>query len=192
MPLYTPVLADPSGFQSAPTPGVLCETNHRYNISGSSQPTSGTLVIMAVSLQIGQVVGHMGFGTGTTATTAASHWWTVLLDDTYTQQAHSADQTTTNLAASTWYSLAAVAPYTATYTGNYYLGLMIAVSSGSTASILSPTFSPAGQLITGTNVPTPLVGGASTTGLTTPGTDGSTTYIAPTATTPNYYMYAAA
>jgi hypothetical protein len=185
-------MISPPGEQSYPTPGAIAETCHRYTVSGSSAPTSGVLTIGSIFLTAGQAINHLGFGNGATATTAASHWWLAILDNTYKQLSHTADQLTTNIAASTWYNLATTATFTAAYTGNYYLGIMIAVSSGSVASILSPTFTSVAQLVTGTNVPTPLVGGASTTGLTGPGTDGVTTYSAPTAATPTYYMYAAA
>lgn len=190
MPLYRP----PTNrfFETAPMPGSVAESCHRYTASNTMTPTSGTLYLMSTGLTIGQTVGHIGFCNGSTATTAASHWWVALLDNTYTLQAHCADQLTTNVAASTWYNLAMVAPYTATYTGQYYFGLMVATSSGSQPSIVAPTFSAAAQFVTGANVPTPLLGGTSTTGLTAPGTDGVTTYLAPTATAGCAYMYAAA
>lgn len=191
MPLYNPTI--PKVYETAPGPGVLAETCHRYTASGTmTATTSGTLYIFSTGLTIGQTVGHIGVCSGSTATTAASHWWLCLLDNTYTLQAHTADQLTTNVAASTWYSLATVAPYTATYTGQYYLGLMVATTAGSQPTFVAPTFSAATQFISGANVPTPLLGGASTTGLTTPGTDGVTTYIAPTAVAGCAYMYAAA
>ena len=185
-------LLNPSGSQGSPTTGAIAETIPLASVSTSGTPSSGVLTIQSIALEAGQSVGHIGFCTGTTATTNATHWWVALLDVAYTQQAHSADQGAVNLAASTWQSLAMVTPYVASYTGRFYLALMIAVSAGSVASILSGQNTPAAQLITGTGVPTPLVGGASTTALTTPGTDGSTVYIAPTAATPPYYLYAAA
>lgn len=185
-------LLRPGRSQSGPMPGALSETSDRYLCSSSASPSSGVLTIMQIALQAGETVGHIGFGTGTTPTTNATHWWAALLDVAYTQQAHSADQGAVNLTASNWYSLAMVTPYTAAYTGVFYLALMIAVSAGSVASILAPAVTPDAQFITGSGIPTPLLGGASTTALTTPGTDGSTVYIAPTAATPAYYMYAAA
>lgn len=190
MPLYTPPPF--RSYETYPMPGAIAETCHRYTASNTMSPASGTLYLMSTGLTIGQVVGHIGFGNGTTATTAASHWWLCLLDSSYTLCAHTADQLTTNVAASTWYALATVASYTATYTGQYYLGLMFATTSGSQPTPVAPTFSAAGQFITGTNVPTPLLGGASSTGLTTPGTDGTTQYIAPTAAAGCAYMYATA
>lgn len=186
-------LLNPSGSQGSPTTGAIAETTALTTVTtATNSPSSGVLTIMEIALQAGQSVGHIGFCTGTTPTTNATHWWVALLDVAYTQQAHSADQGAVNLAASTWENLAMVTPYVASYTGRFYLALNIAVSAGSVASILSTSTTPAAQLISGSGVPTPLVGGASTTALTTPGTDGSTVYIAPTAATPTYYMYAAA
>lgn len=184
-------LLRPGRSQSGPMPGALAETADRYLCSSSASPSSGVLTIMQIALEAGESIGHIGFGTGTTPTTSATHWWAALLDVAYTQQAHSADQGAVNLAASTWYSLAMVTPYTASYTGIFYLALLIAVSAGSVASILAPAVTPDAQFITGSSVPTPLLGGPSTTALTTPGTDGSTVYAAPTAAAPAYYMYAA-
>jgi len=120
------------------------------------------------------------------------HWWAVLLDSSYTLQAHVADQLTAPMAASTWFLPPVVTPYVTTYTGTYYLGLMAATSAGTQPSILAPTFSPIIQLITGANNPGPLLGGPSSTGLTSPGTDGSTTYAAPTTVAQALYMYATA
>lgn len=190
MPLYpAPVYR---AFETSAMPGSIAESCHRYTVSGSMTPTSGSLYLFSTALTIGQSVGHLCIGNGSTATTATSHWWLALLDKTYTLQAHTADQLTTNVAASTWYSLAVANSYTATYTGQYYLGLMVATSAGAQPSFLSPTFSAAAQFITGTNIPTPLLGGVSSTGLTAPGTDGTTQYIAPTATAGCAYMYATA
>lgn len=190
MPLYP--AQSVRAYETSPGPGAIAESCHRYTASGTMTPSTGSLYLFSTGLTRGQVVGHLGICNGSTATTAASHWWLCLLDNTYTLQAHTADQTTTNVAASTWYSLAVVNPYTATYTGQYYLGVMVATTSGSQPSLVAPTFSAATQFVTGTNVPTPLLGGVSSTGLTTPGTDGTTQYIAPTATAGCAYMYAAA
>lgn len=193
MPLYNTVTASVSGNQAVPPNGALAETNHRYNLAGGTLiGTGGALYIMGISLQIGQSVGHIAFCNGATATTAASHWWLSILDSSYVQQGHTADQLTTNVAASTWYNLATVSPYVATYTGPYYLTMMFTVSAGSLPTPLAPNFTPVTQVITGANAPAPLYGGISSTGLTAPGTDGTTTYIAPTAPAPCYYMYCSA
>lgn len=184
-------MISPSVEQSAGSAGAICETSHRYTIAGTASPASGTLTIMAVSIAAGQSIGHIGWCTGSQAAVNPTHWWAALLDNTYTLQAHTADQLTAAMAASTWQLLPTVNPYVATYTGAYYLGLMVTTST-TQPSILAPTFSPIIQLITGANNPGPLLGGPSSTSLTAPGTDGTTVYAAPTTITPALYMYATA
>ena len=195
-----PYMRDPNGAvfplmrsaePSAPVTGGIAETVRRFNVSGTLTPASGSLYIAAVFLPAGTSVGHIGFVTDTTAATGPTHWWVALLDNTYKQQAHSADQTTAAIAASTWFSLALTAPFTTTYSGTYYLALAIATST-TQPTICASGAVPRPAMITGTNVVAPLVSGVSSTGLTTPGTDGTTTYIAPTAGTNTPYLYAAA
>lgn len=185
-------MLSPSVEQSSSSANAVCETSHRYTIAGTAQPASGTLVLMSVSMAAGQQIGHIGWCTGSQAAVNPVHWWACLLDSAFTLQAHTADQLTAPMPASTWQLLPTVAPYVSTYTGVYYLGLMVATSAGTQPSVLAPTFSPIIQLITGANNPGPLLGGPSTTGLTAPGTDGGTVYAAPTTVAQALYMYATA
>jgi hypothetical protein len=198
----TPYVVDPSGVrhsmispsveQSSASAGAVCETSHRYTIAGTAAPASGTLVVMSVSMAAGQSIGHIGWCTGSQAAVNPVHWWACLLDSTFTLRAHTADQLTAPMPASTWQLLPVVTPYVSTYTGVYYLGIMVATSAGTQPSILAPTFSPIIQLITGANNPGPILGGPSTASLTAPGTDGSTVYATPTTVTQALYMYATA
>jgi hypothetical protein len=185
-------MISPSVEQSSASAGAVCETSHRYTIAGTTSPASGTLVIMSASIAAGQSIGHIGWCTGSQAAVNPVHWWSVLLDNTFTQQAHTADLLTAPIPASTWQLLPVVTPYVAPYTGVYYLGLMVATSAGTQPSILAPTFSPIIQLVTGANAPGPILGGPSTASLTAPGTDGSTVYATPSTVTPALYMYATA
>lgn len=173
---------------AAPVPGSLAQTAIWYTCTSASTPTSGTLYLMCITLGAGQSVGHIGFCTGATAASGPTHWWANLLDQGRVQQAHSADQTSTALPASMWQNLAMVTPYTATYSGLFYVGLTV-VTSTTQPTILTPSGTPDGQFVTGTNAPTPLPGGLSSTGLTTPGTDGTTQYANPTAAGPVFFMY---
>jgi hypothetical protein len=177
------------GEQSFPTANAIVESCHRYAVDGYSALDSGTLHLCSVSLQAGEIVGHIGFCTGTPASNSTNSW-IALLDSSFKQVAHSADQLATNFASSTWHNLAMVTPYTAQYTGCYYFGIMVAVSTGPKCNVLCANTTPAAEMVTGIGVPTPVVGGMSSTGLTGPGTDGVTTYIAPTAVCPIHYMYA--
>lgn len=181
-----PLVAGPQAV--AATPGSLAETIQRYSVTTSSAPVSGTLYVQQIYLPAGTSVGHVGFATGTTAASGPTHWWAAVLDSTYKQQAHSADQLTAAIAASTWFNLAMATPYTTTYSGVYYLALVIATST-TQPTILQSGTTPAAQFITGTGAPTPLINGASTASLTAPGTDGTTTYAAPTAASAPFYLY---
>lgn len=181
-----PLVAGP---ETAATTGALAETVPRTQVSASSAFTSGNLLIQSIFLPAGVSVGHIGFGTGTTAGATMTHWWAALLDNTYKQQAHSADQTSGAIAASTWFSLAMATPFVTTYSGTYFLALMVAATTMPT--ILQSGVTPDAQFWTGTGHPTPVPNGVSSTGLTTPGTDGTTTYTAPSAASAPYYMYAA-
>ena len=178
-----------SGGQAAGEPtGVIASTCHAFTASATATPTSGTLFIQRIFLPIGQKVSNIGFVTGLTAANGPTHWWTALLDNGYKQQAHSADQLTAAIAASTWQTLAMATPYTATYSGAYFLALMIATST-TQPTVVSTTTVPNAALISGTGLIGPVPGGTSTASLTAPGTDGTTVYATPTAAANFYYMY---
>lgn len=186
MPLYPAKVYVPEA--SVPTNGALAETMHRYTGSATATPASGTLYIQSIWLPIGTTVSNIGFVTGLTAASGPTHWWTALLDSSYVQQAHSADQLTGAIAASTWQNLPMATPYTATYSGTYFLAFTIVTTTTQPTLVCSTTV-PNAALINGTNVVAPVPGGTSTTGLTAPGTDGTTTYATPTAASNFYYMY---
>ena len=166
----------------------LAQTIPTYTASASSAPVSGTLYIQAVFLAAGTNIKKIGFTTGTTAAVAPTHWWGALLDNTYKQQAHSADQTTAALAASTWQNLTFTSSYNTLYSGTYYLALLVATTTTQPTVVQSGT-TPAAQFFTGTGAPTPLPNGASTAALTTPGTDNTTVYAAPTVASAPFFMY---
>lgn len=186
MPLYPAKVFVPES--SVPTKGAVAETMHRYTGSATATPASGTLYLQSIWLPIGKTVSNIGFVTGLTAATGPTHWWTVLLDDSYTQQAHSADQATAAIPASTWQLLPVAAAYTATYSGTFFLGVVIATTSVQPTLVCGTTV-PNAALISGTNVVAPVPGGTSTGSLATPGTDGSTVYATPSAASNFYYMY---
>jgi hypothetical protein len=183
----SPLVSGP--LSTGSTTNALAETVPRHSVSVVTTAfTSGNMIMSSVFIPAGISVGHIGFATGTTAGVTPTHWWAALLDNTFKQQAHSADQTSTALGASTWFNLAMATPFVTTYSGTYYLALVIA--AGTVPSILQGSTTPAAQFWTGTSAPTPVPGGTSTTtGLTTPGTDGTTTYGAPTAAAAPFYLY---
>lgn len=177
------------GQAAAEFTGGIASTCHAFTASATATPASGTLYIQRVFLAAGQKVTKLGFVTGLTAATGPTHWWMAILDNTYTQQAHTADQTTTAIPASTWQDVALTATFTAPYTGAYFLAFTI-VTTTTQPTLVCTTTVPNAALINGTNLLGPVPGGTSTTGLTTPGTDGSTVYATPTAASNFYYMFA--
>lgn len=193
----TPFLRDPNGavnpminvakISSIPT-GFIAHTMPRFSASGATAPASGQLFIHEVHLAAGTKISNVGFVTGSTAATGPTHWWTALLDGSFTQQAHSADQLTAAIAANKWFTLPMVTPYTTTATGLFYVAVMIATSTTQPTLVTGP-ITPNTAMLTGTNAPTQVPGGGSTTGLTTPGTDGSTTYTAPATAALFAYQY---
>jgi hypothetical protein len=185
----SPLVSDPGG-QGATT-GAISETVPRIMVTTSAAPVSGTLYLQSTFIPAGVSIGHIGFATGTTAASGPTHWWVALLDNTYKQQAHSADQLTAAIGASTWFNLAMASPFVTTYTGTYYLALLVATST-TQPTILQSSSTPAAQFWTGTGAPTPLPNGASTASLTAPGTDGTTTYAAPTIASAPFYLYCSA
>lgn len=167
--------------------GAIAETvNHNTANNTVIQPASGELQLMQVGIEAGQTISNMGFVTGSTASVGPTHWWVGIWDQNYVQQAHSLDQTSTALPATTWQKLALTAPYMTPYSGNYYFGLVIA-SSVTQPSVVGSTV--AGVFVSGTNAPTPGIGGRSSTGLTIPGVNLSTVATIPTAIGGYYYMY---
>jgi hypothetical protein len=177
-----PGYAPPQSWQSvylAPAGGAA-ETYPRHQALTSVGSASGTLVLTAIGLPAGVTVNSITMCVGGTAKTGGTHGWYCILDKNFLLQGVTADQTD---AATTWgtintpQTLALAAPYTTTYAGVYYLGVMVAESAGT-----MPTFNCTNALDGGVNV-TPYLGGTSTTGLTTPGTPGTTSYAAITSGT---------
>jgi hypothetical protein len=135
---------------------------------------TGQMTLYPVMLQSGVTVGHLAFVSGTTAASTPTHWWFALCNNALGLLAITADQTTTAWAASTIKSLAiatiasgASTTFTTTYTGLYYIGIMVA------ATTAVPTlygWTPAATAVL-TQATTGVIGGkSSTTGLTTPST----------------------
>jgi len=168
--------------------GALAETIPAYAATTAFTPTSGDLYIWAVHLGSGVSVGHVGFVTTTTAGATLNHWWTCLLDSTYTVRAASADQTSGAIGASTWFSLAMATAYTTTYSGLYYLGVMISDNAGTQPTLCGTSAGPLIAMMTGTGHPGSMLGGQSSTSQTAAPAVG-TVMTAPTATAAVPYLY---
>lgn len=147
-------------------------------------PASGTLCVTSLVIPQYTVVSNLTFVTGGTAETGGTHGWHVLLDSTLKVVAVSADQTGAAVwsPANTPITLAATSAYTTTYTGLYYIGVMV-VATG------MPTFNgSAGLGTSGAMGQAPVFCGTSSTGQTTPPAIG-TTMTALTAASFNFYAY---
>lgn len=167
---------------------ALAETIPATFATTATALTSGTLDLAAIHLGTGTLVSQIGFVTGSTAATGPTHWWGVLVDQNLVVRAVTADQTSTAIGASTWFALNFGAAYTTTYSGLYYLGLMIAV--GTTMPTLVGAASPNAALVTGTGAQSLKLGGSSSTGQTTAPALGAAV-TAPSAAAATPYLYCA-
>lgn len=159
----------------APPTGAIAETIPRWAASATTNvKTGGTLYLSAVWLQAGQTVNNISLISGATAASGPTHWWFALIDRNMTLRGHTADQTSGAIAANTLFTKALVTPYVATYSGLHYVGVMV------TASTTMPTWLESGIAMANQSVASPPQAGPSSTGLTTPGTDGTTSYAAVT------------
>lgn len=152
----------PAGWSSETYPRALQIT------SSLSAFTSGTLAMQAIYLGVGTVVSNLNFNNMTTAAGSPTHWWMALYDRNRNMLARTADQTTGAIASNTTITKAiaataagAVASFTTTYSGLYYIGIMIAATT-------VPT--PEGRAAGGGNSrnQSPILNGNSDTGQTTP------------------------
>lgn len=149
---------------------------------------TGVLQMVAISLPANTVVNNVNWLIGTTGSAGPTHQWGAIYNSARLLLAISADGTSTVITASVplVFPIATIAQgaatsFTTTYTGLYYLGLMVSSSSA------QPTLATRTSVAGATTVP-PITAGTSNTGLTTPSTFPTTaTAITPTATIPYAY-----
>jgi len=118
--------------------GALGQTipPHTAGNSGSALAT-GALYLCPLALAASLSIGHLAFiSSVASAVSAPTHWWFGLFDNNRAALAFTADQTSTAWAALTIKSLAvatiasgAASSFTTTYSGLYYLGIMMAAST---------------------------------------------------------------
>jgi hypothetical protein len=146
--------------QFLPT-GALASTIPRQgtNIGNVSLLTSGTMALTAIELQKGTVVTNISYHSATTATNTPTAWWFALYTADRALCAQTADQTSTAWGANTLKTLALTAPFTTTYTGLHYVGIMVAASTPPTL------YAQVGAAYT--NIIAPILTGNSTASLTT-------------------------
>ena len=169
----------PSGATAATIPRRLISTIQSVLVSG-------TMYVTAISMPAGVLVNNITMYTATTGKTGGTHGWYILCDSGMVCRAVTADQTDPSTvwgSQRTFYTLPTNA-YTTTYTGLYYIGVMVAESAGT-----MPTFYGAIGMPTASGSPAlPVFCGTSSTGQTTPPSAGTSM----TALTPavNYTFYA--
>lgn len=136
-------------------PRMLCD---EANLSAL---TSGTLYLVAVFLRAGQKVSNISFHSATTAAGTPTNGIFALYDNNRALLAQTANFTSEAWAANSIKTKALTAPYTATYTGLHYVGIMVTATTVPTMK--GNTAKTGGQLAG----QAPILHGNSTTGLTT-------------------------
>jgi len=177
-------MVSPSEFSASPA-NALSESVPRFAWNSTAcaiGATTGTVYMIATWLPAGSPINTLGFVTGATAAGTPTHWWLGLADQNGLQLAHTADQTTTAIAANSKITKSLTATYTTTRTGLYYFLISVTATT-------NPTLSGVGT-VTNADKVTPLLAGVSTSAAqTTPGTDGTTSYVIPTTQGAIGYIY---
>lgn len=162
--------------------GAIAETFPRSGgpvMTNNALLSSGRLQLAAIELQKGAVVSSISFVSATTAVSAATAQWFALYDSARVLLAQTANDGDAAWGSNTVKTLAIAAPYTVTYSGLHYLGIMVAASTPPSlcqASTTSPIYATA-----------PIISGTSSTGLTTAAPDPAGTITA-TLTYPYAYV----
>ncbi len=143
--------------------GALFETFDRNlcNEVNTAVLTSGRLSLQAIWLPAGTTISSISFFSATTAANAPTNQLFGLFNSSRNLLRSSVNGTTTAWADNSLKTLALTSTFTTTYSGLYYLGIMVTATTvptlkGNTAKV-------GGQL----NAAAPSMGGTSNTGLTT-------------------------
>ena len=169
--------------------GATAQSIPRTMVSSAAEALGGTgvLVMQAIFLPQNTVVNNLNWVAGTTAAITPTHQWGGLYNASRVQLATTTDGLTTAITSglTLTYPIATVAAgaattFTTTYTGMYYMGLLITAGT-------MPTVEGATGIATAATIP-PILSGTSTGSLTTPTTFPTTAgTITPTA--PQIYCY---
>lgn len=183
---FTPPSLD--GIALAPA-GATAQSLPRTMVTSAAEALGGTgvLVMQAIALPANTVVNNLNWVIGTTAAVTPTHQWGALFNASRVQLATTTDGLTTAITAGLTLTspIAAIAQgaatsFTTTYTGLYYVGLLITAGT-------MPTVEGATGVATASTVP-PILSGTSTGSLTTP-TAFPTTATALTPTAAQIYTY---
>jgi hypothetical protein len=166
--------------------GAFAESFPRTASAASTTITSGTLWLAPIALPANVAIGHLAFISSSTGAVAPTHWWFGLYDKSRVQLATTSDQGSAAWGSFTLKSLAvattaggAASSFTTTYSGLYYVGMVMAATTP--VNLLGVNVS---QSIFGTTPP--ILGGTSDTAQTTPPAFPHTAG----AITPNNALYA--
>ncbi|HEV2403233.1 MAG TPA: hypothetical protein VGS08_03460, partial [Candidatus Saccharimonadales bacterium] len=186
MPVWTTSSLDRVFDNYTQPTGCIAATMSRVSVTSSTLPgtstflTSGTIYLRAIGIPAGVTLSKVAFMSGTTAFTAGNMTdsWYILTDSSRKVLAVTADATNTILTtANTFYQLSFATSgqggttYRTTYSGLYYVGIMVAGNAGQTGmGNLSGATTLAAQVsnLTGLSTATPILCGTSSTGQSTP------------------------
>lgn len=111
--------------------GIIAASIQRVqaNSNALAALASGRLSLYAIYLPSGTDITNIAFMSGGTAAVSPTNQWFALYDKNLNKIAVTADGTTGAWVANSFKSLALSAPYTTTYDGIYYLGIMVAAAT---------------------------------------------------------------
>lgn len=143
--------------------GALYETIDRNECGevNTAALSTGRLSLQAIYIPAGVTINSISFWSATTAAGTPTNQLFGLYDNNLNLLRSSVNDTTTAWAANSRKTLALTSSFTTTYSGLYYLGIMVAATTVPT--LKGNTAKTGGQLSAGA----PSMGGTSTTGLTT-------------------------
>lgn len=143
--------------------GALYETFDRdlCDEVNTAALSSGRLSLQAIYLPAGTTINSISFWSATTALATGTNQLFGLYDQNLNLLRSSVNDTSIAWAANSRKTLSLTSAFTTTYSGLYYLGIMVAATTVPT--LKGNTAKTGGQL----NAGTPSMGGTSTTGLTT-------------------------
>lgn len=143
--------------------GCKAETFPRHLVPevNTSLLSSGRLSLQAIAIMQGELLTSISFWSATTAAGTPTNQLFGLYDNNLNLLRSTGNDTTTAWAANTRKTLNLTSTFTTTYSGLYYLGIMVTATTVPT--IKGYTARTGGQL----NAAAPSLGGTSNTGLTT-------------------------
>lgn len=143
--------------------GCKAETFPRHLVPeiNTSLLSTGRLSLESIAIRSGELLTSISFWSATTAAGTPTNQIFGLYDNSLNLLRSSNNDTTTAWAANTRKTLALTSTFTTTYTGLYYLGIMVTATTVPT--IKGYTARTGGQLVAAA----PSLGGTSSTGLTT-------------------------